>query len=75
MKRLKRCPCGERPTKMNIGNPPSRLYSYATPDCCDYFEYEYKSDYETDLEVLQRFAGEDWNKASRTDVPCVRPPE
>ena len=69
MSELKRCVCGKRPWKINVYNPPSSEYAYATPSCCDYYEFEYKSNYETDLAMLQEFAGARWNELSTEGVP------
>ena len=67
MSKLKRCPCGEVPNKLEIctaGQGGKWAYTYG--DCCNTWEIEFRTQYsDIDSKECMELAIEGWNAATR----------
>jgi len=63
--KIKRCPCGHIPEKINIDARDSKWF-LAVPSCCDEWIIEFRSCYHpADSEEAKKRAIEAWNFAPR----------
>lgn len=62
---LKKCPCGETPTKLHLTDNGSK-WAYISGDCCGEWMIEFRTNYALiDSPKCMDLAIEAWNKATR----------
>ena len=65
MSKLKKCPCGKRPTSLGIMD--GGKYAYVSGDCCGEWMVEFFNDQDIRSAKCMEFAIEAWNKAPREE--------
>lgn len=65
---LKPCPCGQTPPGFCL-EAVGMKYANASPNCCNEWGFEFRINYETDPQVIERIAAESWNALPRRASP------
>jgi hypothetical protein len=65
---LKPCPCGETPESLHIDQLGTK-WAYASGNCCNEWNIEFRLQYETDAEEAQKIAADYWNQTVRAPIP------
>jgi len=68
MEKLKPCPCGATPERLNVVEGSSCKWAFASGDCCGEWLVEFRTQYANlESEECYELAASAWNEASRAE--------
>ena len=69
MSEIKRCPCGQVPSKLITTGHTRPKWAYVNGDCCGAWEVEFRNSYkELNSAASNRLALDAWNEAPRSSA-------